>query len=326
MQPASVTAVGAWPGTSALEAAKIVGELCSEFAHLPELPDRGPGGDMIGRTMTLVSRTASDFSVQTVPSGWQLTSGRVADLRRADGYWSEDLDSCEEVFADYNGDFKVQLVGPWTLAASVENRNGEKLLRDLGAVAELSQALTLTWAALLDDMRKRLPQARLVIQIDEPLIRDVLRGSIETQSKWSAYPAVDHVLVENTLREVREVYDGSSVLHCCTDEVPFDVIRNAGFSAPSFDVVLVGNSCTEALGQHIDAGGSIFLGIDPENVGAGVDLVTRIGHRVGYGVHEWNSHIVLTPPCDLIDMSMSQARAKIEILNLVSKALREVSE
>lgn len=326
MQPAAVTGVGAWPDTSSREAAEVVRNLCTEFAHLPELPDRGPGGDMIGRTMALVSRAASDFSVQTVPSGWQLTTGRVRDLVRADGYWSEDLDVCEEVFADFSGDYKVQLVGPWTLAASVENRNGEMLLRDPGAVIELTQALTLAWSTLLADIRKRLPLANLVIQIDEPLIRDVIRGSIKTQSKWSAYKPVDSVIAENALRQVREIHDGPSVLHCCTDEVPFELIKNAGFTGPSFDVALVGNSATDSLGEQIDAGGTIFLGIDPESVGAGVDLVTRVGKRIGYNPQEWNSHIILTPPCDLIDMSMSQARAKIEILNAVSKALREVSE
>jgi hypothetical protein len=71
------------PGTDVAEAiAVVLGEL-AEFAHLPELPARGPGADMIGRTAGLLV----DMPVQTTPRGWQLAARTGRGLRRARTCW-----------------------------------------------------------------------------------------------------------------------------------------------------------------------------------------------------------------------------------------------
>lgn len=76
MQPAAITGVGAWPGIDVHEVAVTIRDLCPDFPHLAELPERGPGAEMIGRTMGLISQVANDFSVSTVPMGWRLTRDR----------------------------------------------------------------------------------------------------------------------------------------------------------------------------------------------------------------------------------------------------------
>ncbi len=323
MQPASVTGIGAWPGVDVHEAAVVMRDSVSGILHLPELPERGPGADMIGRTMAMVSAVVDDFAVETVPNGWRLTSARGRDMRRADSYLGEDLDAVEQVCEGYDGDFKIQFMGPWTLAASVEDRAGERVLRDAGAVRDLTQALRHTIAVNISEVSRRLPQARIVVQIDEPYVVDVLRGSVKTQSKWSAYSPVEAVVVEDALRTVREVHDGMTILHCCAEEYPFSMVRSAGFSAPSWDVALVGSKATDFIGENIDAGGFVVLGLEPTSIRAGVESVVSLGNRVGYQGKVWNSKIVLTPPCDLINMSLSQARVRIETLNKVAMELRE---
>ena len=46
----AATGVGSLPGTDMVEAIKLVfGEL-PDLPHLPELPGRGPGAELIGRT------------------------------------------------------------------------------------------------------------------------------------------------------------------------------------------------------------------------------------------------------------------------------------
>ncbi len=323
MQPASVTGIGAWPGIDVHEAAVVMRDSCSGILHLPELPERGPGADMIGRTMGMVSAVVDDFAVETVPNGWRLTSARGRDMRRADSHFGEDLDTIEKVCEGYDGDFKIQFMGPWTLAASVEDRAGERILRDVGAVRDLTQALRHTIAVNVAEVSRRLPQARIIVQIDEPYVVDVLRGSVKTQSKWSAYSPVEEVVVEDALRTVRETHHGVTVLHCCAEEYPFGIVRNAGFSAPSWDVALVGSQANDFIGENIDAGGFVVLGFEPTSIRAGVESVVSLGNRVGYHGKEWNSKIVLTPPCDLINMSLSQARVRIETLNKVAMELRE---
>ena len=42
--------VGSLPGTDIVEALKVVIDEHTGFMYLPELPNRGPGADMIGRT------------------------------------------------------------------------------------------------------------------------------------------------------------------------------------------------------------------------------------------------------------------------------------
>ena len=47
----------------------------------------------------------------------------------------------EEQAQGYTGAFKIQVAGPWTLAATVEKPRGDKVLSDHGARRELGQAL-----------------------------------------------------------------------------------------------------------------------------------------------------------------------------------------
>lgn len=64
----TVTGIGSMPGTDSAEAARIVaGEL--DVPHLVELPARGPGGDMLGRTLALVSSVTGEFAAETTPDG-----------------------------------------------------------------------------------------------------------------------------------------------------------------------------------------------------------------------------------------------------------------
>ena len=327
MNQVAVTGVGAWPGVDVNETAKVIRDTCIGLPHLAELPERGPGADMIGRTMALISSVSDDFSVETVPTGWQLSRSRGRDIRRADSYLGEDLDVIEAQYADYVGDFKIHLVGPWSLAAEVEGRTGAKLVGDPGVVRELIQALAQTAQHHVAEIQRRIPGANLIFQFDEPHLRDVLRGSVKTQSGWSAYRAIDTQVVQAGLERVREATERTSVVHCCAEDVPFDEIRGAGFNGLSFDVALVGAKANDHIGEHIDSGGFIILGIDPPSVKSGVALLEELRSRIGYGPKEWAQHIKLSPPCDLLDpagaMSLSDARAKIDLLSKVS---REVSD
>jgi Cobalamin-independent synthase, Catalytic domain len=64
----AATGVGSLPGTDAREAAAtVVGEL-PLLPHLPELPARGVGADMIGRTAGLLV----DIAVEVVPTAYRV--------------------------------------------------------------------------------------------------------------------------------------------------------------------------------------------------------------------------------------------------------------
>src|SRR5260370_4974575 len=171
--PGSATGVGSMPGTDPAEVLRIVlGEL-PDLPFLPELPARGPGADMVGRTAALLV----DMPVETAPSGWRLTDAEGRDLRRARGFLGHDLDALEEIAAGYQGPFKVHVCGPWTLAASIELASHHPALAAPGATRDLTGSLAEGVAAHVADVAKRLPGARILLQLHEPALPAVPPGA-----------------------------------------------------------------------------------------------------------------------------------------------------
>ena len=145
------------PGTDPAEAMRVVAGELPDFPFLPELPDRGPGADLTGRTAALLV----DMPVEVTLRGWRLTERPGRDLARARSMLASDLDELEEVLQGYKGPLKIQLCGPWTLAATLElTRTMNKALADPGAVADLTTSLAEGAAAHAADV------ARLICTVD----------------------------------------------------------------------------------------------------------------------------------------------------------------
>jgi hypothetical protein len=150
------TGVGSWPGDDAesyAEAVRVVLGEVPDLPYLPELPGRGAPAGMAGRTIAMVA----DLGFDLQPAGWRLTDRPGIDHRRARSLLAQDLDQLEEQAEGVSGRFKIQVAGPWTLAASVEKPRGDKVLSDHGARRELAQALAEGVATHLADVRRRLP-------------------------------------------------------------------------------------------------------------------------------------------------------------------------
>src|SRR5215207_5395115 len=176
----SATGIGSLPGEDIREAVRLVlGEL-PELPHLPELPARGPGADVIGRTAALLVYLPVDLQ----PAGWRLVDRPGADMRRARALLGQDLDAAEELAGQHDGPYKLQVAGPWTLAAALELSRGERAVHDPGAVRDIVASLSEGVLTHLADARKRLPRARLLLQIDEPSLPAVLHGRVPTQSGY----------------------------------------------------------------------------------------------------------------------------------------------
>ncbi|KIF02652.1 methionine synthase [Streptomyces sp. RSD-27] len=308
---AGATGVGSLPGGDAREAAKTATGSFEDFPYLPELPARGPGADMIGRSLGLLV----DLYAHVEPSGWRISDRPGRDTRRARSWLGEDLDALEEFTQGYTGRLKVQAVGPWTLAAALELHGGEAVLQDAGACRDLAASLAEGMRGHLADVRKRVPGAEIVLQYDEPSLTAVLRGRVRSASGYRTYRAVDRQVVESALRDLFSVHDGEVVVHSCAPDVPFALLRRAGAAAVSFDFSLLTEREDDALGEAVEGGMKLFAGVVPgtdgplSDPGGSVMGVRKLWRRLGLAPGTLAESVVVTPSCGLAGASPAYARA-----------------
>ncbi|MGW4889699.1 methionine synthase [Streptomyces murinus] len=308
---AGATGVGSMPGGDAREAVKTVIGSFEDFPYLPELPARGPGADMIGRTAGMLV----ELYARVEPSGWRIGDRPGRDTRRARGWLREDLDALEEFTQGYEGDLKVQAVGPWTLAAALELRGGEAALSDPGACRDLAASLAEGLRLHLAEVRRRVPGARVLLQLDEPSLTAVLRGQVRTASGYRTHRAVDRQLVEHTLRDVIGAHpDGPVAVHSCAPDVPFALLRRAGADAVSFDFALLTERDDDVIGEAVEAGTRLFAGVVPGTDGplsdpaGSVMGVRTLWRRLGLHPGLLAEALTLTPACGLAGASPAYAR------------------
>lgn len=320
------TGIGSYPGDDVDETMRMVlGEL-PDLPHLPELPNRGPGADMIGRAAGLLV----ELPVGLQPSGWRFTDRPGHDAARARDFLSRDLDAMEEQAGGYRGPFKIQVAGPWTLAGAIELKYGDRALADTGAVREMIVSLSEGIATHVAEVRKRLPGAAVLVQLDEPGLPGVLAGTVPTASGFSRLAAVEPPIAEDGLRQVIEAVDGPVVVHCCAPAAPLDLLRGAGAAAISVDLRLFRDE--DAIGEAVEAGTVFLLGAVPgvdttlPDPARSVEPIRRLWHRLGFAPDKLAGSVVVTPSCGLAGASPRYARAALAHCRAAGRSLRDNPE
>jgi hypothetical protein len=279
---ARATGIGSLPGTDVREALRGVRTILAEvpdgagLPYLPELPARGPGADMLGRAAGLLV----DLHVDLQPAGWRFVDRPGRDAERTASLWRQDLDELAEAFDGYDGELKLQCTGPWTLAAGIELQRGEKALADDGAVRDLVGSLTEGLRVHLATVRRLLPDATLVLQLDEPSLPAVLAGRLPTASGYGHLRTVDPQVAASGLRDVLAAADGgSTVVHCCDPGVPLPLLRSAGVGAVALDVTGLRPHRWESVAATVESGVALYAGCLPTDgsgtVRAAADAVAR---------------------------------------------------
>ncbi|MFG3386475.1 methionine synthase [Streptomyces rochei] len=323
------TGIGSLPGQDAREAVKTSTGTFEDFPFLPELPARGPGADMIGRTAGMLV----ELYARVEPSGWRLGDRPGRDTKRARSWLREDLDALEEFTQGYEGPLKVQAVGPWTLAAALELRNGEAVLSDAGACRDLAASLAEGLRLHLAEVRRRVPGARIVLQLDEPSLTAVLRGQVRTASGYRTHRAVDRQVVESALRDLAAVHaDGPVVVHSCAPDVPFALLRRAGVTGVSFDFSLLTERDDEAIGEAVEGGTRLFAGVVPgtdtalSDPAGSVMGVRTLWRRLGLSPGLLAEAVTVTPSCGLAGASPEYARRALAHCARAARSLADNPE
>ena len=324
------SAVGSMPGTSYDEALKVVlGEL-PDLPHLPELPDRGAHANMTGRALAVVAGLGADLQ----PAGWRLTGSSGAagvNHRRARSLLAQDLDLLEEHTQGYTGRLKIQVAGPWTLAATVEKPRGDRVLSDRGARRELAEALAEGLREHVVDVRRRVPGADLVVQVDEPALPAVLAGQVPTASGFHRHRSVDapeaSPALEWVLGAVAEA-GAVPIVHCCAAEVPVGLLVGAGAHGVSVDLGVLAASAYDAVAGLMEQGRPVYLGVvpatdpvSPPTEKAALERVLRFLDMLGFDPGEVAASLVLTPACGLAGASWGWAREALRLSRTVAAEL-----
>jgi methionine synthase II (cobalamin-independent) len=248
---------------------------------------------------------------------------------------SSDLDALEEVLDGYRGPLKIQLCGPWTLAATLELPYTMNVaLADPGAVADLTASLAEGAAAHAAELAKRVPGARLVVQLDEPALPAVLAGLVPTASGLSRLAAVEADTVQERLALVLASLRCYTAVHCCATSVPFGIIRAAGAGAVSFDLGQLRRGEEDGVAESAEAGMGLLLGAVPVDGAAEgpkapretAERVVRLWRRLGLPLATCAEQAVITPACGLAGTTPAQARAVLTRCREAARILPELIE
>ncbi|MCR5977021.1 vitamin-B12 independent methionine synthase [Gordonia jinghuaiqii] len=317
--PAGIgTGVGSMPGTDPRAAATVVnGEL--DFAHLVELPDRGIGADLIGRMAAILV----DLPMDTATWGYRLAQRHSRLTRRAADLLAEDLDVVEELwetagFVGTGRPFKVQVAGPFTTAASVELANGHRVLKDQGAVRDIVASTAEGLREHVGEVVRRLG-ARVVVQLDEPMIGQVIDGTVKPLTRFDPIRAVPVIDVARALTELVEHVEVPVVLHDCGGP-RWDLLEHLRGVAYSVDVSRPTDADLDGIGMLIDRGDVLVAGcvpsiasdrpINAETVATGLAAITD---RIGLNRKVLSENVVVTPTCGLAGASESWAKKALAV-------------
>lgn len=330
----AATGIGSMPGTDAGEAAAIVfGEL-PDFPHLPELPARGVGADLLGRTAAFLV----DLAIEEVPSGYRVAAHPGRDHRRAVDLLRWDLDAVQGAAAGAKV-IKTQLAGPWTLAAGIELPRGHRVLTDKGAVREFTESMLEGLAAHIAELKAR-TGAEVVVQFDEPTLPDVLAGALSTPSGYGTVSAVEEPeareLLSTVLERAGQLTGHPVVVHCCAPRPPVGLLRSAGAGALALDATLLDGSpakLLDELGETWDSGVHLFLGLVPALAPAKPPTLRevaapalRLADRLGFNRSVLAERAVPTPTCGFAGTTGDWLRRALSLTRDLGKAFVEPPE
>ncbi|RRD07269.1 methionine synthase [Arachnia propionica] len=316
-----VTAAGSLPGDDFRGALTAMTELLPDPLPWPELPDRGIGSDMIGRALGVID----DLGFDLQPAGWRLIHGTGADHRRARAQWRRDLDDAEELLQGFPGPLKIALAGPWTLAATVERPNGDRLLADHGARDEVAQALHEGWARLRAELARRLPGVEVILQVDEPMLVAVGQGDIDTSSGFSRHRAVHRDDLTAALAPFRD----GAWLHCCAPGDWLVTAERAGFRTAAVDSRLFRGAGIDRLVEWAQGGGNLALGVVDTASGRvqPIDAVLaetlRVLRPLELGTAAVVRQVVLTTACGMAGWRIPDIPRQLESLREAARLAPE---
>lgn len=335
---ASATALGPWPGTDPAEANRIIrGELGDpHLPFLPELPERGVGSDAVGRTGSLLI----DLALDVQPHGWRLVDRPGKDARRASSALSTDIN----ILADVAGaedvsatEFKIQVLGPMSLAANLHLHSGERALLDYGARRDIAESLAAGVGEHLSRIAAGVPGARLVVQIDEPDIASVMAGTIPTASGYRTLRSISGEEVTGAWKLVIDALKSAGVMETVVSipeiEAPIDRVLAAGADGVAVPLKALTSRQWEQLAAAVEDGKRVWAGAlstsDPRaqlpRTAEVVESIWKPWRQLGLPASGL-AGLRVTPSTGLADFTPSTAKDVLTKLTQVADGLDQLAQ
>ena len=194
---------------------------------------------------------------------------------------------------------------------------------DFGARRDLAEALAAGVVDHVADVRRRLPGADILVQVDEPALPAVMAGQVPTASGFHRHRSVDPPKISAGLEPVMAAITAAGatpVVHCCAAAVPVALLRGAGARGLLVDLEVLAAECYEPLAEALEAGDWIGLGIAGESQTQ--SALNARAHRffdmLGLAPTE---QTMLTSSCGLASSTPDAARALLSQLTVAAKSL-----
>ncbi len=320
----AATALGPMPGTSYDEATRAIAGELPELPYLPDVPGRGVGADPVGRAIGLLV----GLPAEVVPSGWRLSRRPGIDLRRAvdERQWA--TDTAEQHFSGADW-IKVQVLGPWSLAALLEVPSGNRVLTDPAAVRDVTASLTEGLLVHLADLSLR-TGAHVVVQIDEPLLPAVVAGTLPTASGFGTVRSIEAIHVRDLLADLVTAVATPTVVRAGAG-TSVGLLRAAGFEGVAVDFTTLGTSVAELdpLGEALETGVVLLAGVVPTAAPPAAALRDRaaplldVWRRWGFPLGSLPGSIVPTPVDGLADLTFESAVGAMRAARELARALAD---
>ena len=192
-------------------------------------------------------------------------------------------------------------------------------------VADLATSLAEGVKNHAADVSRRVPNAQLIVQIDEPALTAVANGEVPTASGISRIPAIETETLRDRLGQVLANTTGYTVVHCCATGVRFEIMRAAGANAVAFDLSRLRRGEEDTVAELAEAGMGLFVGVGPQGTPKETaERVTRLWQRMGSRPEA--EQTVITPPCGLAGDTPAQAAATLKHCREAAAILPEMGE
>ncbi|WP_311448926.1 methionine synthase [uncultured Rothia sp.] len=206
---------GDFPGDDLADAmSRVEGELgAPHLPFLPHLPALGWRSTPLARTLAVCEGLAFDGA----SFGWRMVHSGSRGARES-ALAQDRLLSDINLLADRVGAqkkrfgsgqtpvYKIQLVGPLTLAASIYLPGGERVISDAGASRDLLESFLEGLERWAESLREALqaPQALIAVQLDESEFQRLMEGTIPTVSGFRSLSALQPHYYQQVYRRVAE--------------------------------------------------------------------------------------------------------------------------